>query len=120
MYRQPPFDRPSDDGHGWQLPLTPAEAYAAGLDAIDRYARRRFGRELAELPADDQDEVVARWEAGEIDTFDEVDGTVFFAMVRRNVAEGLFCDPSYGGNRDLIGWRWLGYRGEPLPVEPGG
>jgi gluconate 2-dehydrogenase gamma chain len=23
----------------------------------------------------------------------------------------MFCDPAYGGNRDLIGWRLLGYPG---------
>ena len=35
-------------------------------------------------------------------------------MVRQNVIEGLLSDPSYGGNRELVGWRWLDYRGVGL------
>jgi gluconate 2-dehydrogenase gamma chain len=114
FYRQPPFSDAEDGGHGWQLPLTPAEAYAEGLAAIDRYACERYGAEVADLPGAQQDEVVAAWEAGEVATLGRLNGVGFFAMVRQNVAEGLFSDPSYGGNHELAGWRWLGYPGKPL------
>ena len=51
------------------------------------------------------------WSTGRVEGFADVDGPQFFRTVRDNVAEGLFCDPSYGGNRDMIGWRWIGYPG---------
>lgn len=34
-----------------------------------------------------------------------------FAVVREHAIEGLFCDPVYGGNRGLAGWRLVGFPG---------
>jgi len=38
----------------------------------------------------------------------------FFAIFRQNVLEGLFADPLYGGNANLIGWKWIGFPGDPM------
>lgn len=35
----------------------------------------------------------------------------FFAVVREHTIEGLFCDPIYGGNRNTVGWRLVGFPG---------
>jgi gluconate 2-dehydrogenase gamma chain len=35
----------------------------------------------------------------------------FLAIVRNHTMEGVFADPAYGGNRDFIGWRAVGYGG---------
>ena len=35
----------------------------------------------------------------------------FFKMVLEDVYEGMFSDPVYGGNRDLAGWKLVGYPG---------
>ncbi|HEX2863394.1 MAG TPA: gluconate 2-dehydrogenase subunit 3 family protein, partial [Deinococcales bacterium] len=35
----------------------------------------------------------------------------FFDMLRQDVIEGVFCDPVYGGNRNLAGWKLVGYPG---------
>lgn len=111
MYKQGPFEVATDEGHGWQSPLTPAEVYRGGLAALERHTVGRYGKRFAELPADAQDEVIGAWAEGEIGGFEDVDGKTFFAMVRKNVAEGLFSDPIYGGNREMVGWRWLGFPG---------
>ena len=34
-----------------------------------------------------------------------------FAVVREHTVEGLFCDPAYGGNRNTVGWRLVGFPG---------
>jgi gluconate 2-dehydrogenase gamma chain len=34
-----------------------------------------------------------------------------FAAVREHTIEGMFCDPMYGGNRNLVGWRLVGFPG---------
>jgi gluconate 2-dehydrogenase gamma chain len=34
-----------------------------------------------------------------------------FAVVREHTVEGFFCDPAYGGNRDAVGWRLVGFPG---------
>lgn len=50
------------------------------------------------LGAVEQDEVLRGLEAGE-----------FFALVRRATIAGFLANPSYGGNRDSVGWRWIGF-----------
>lgn len=111
MYRHPPFREPLDTGHGWQSAMTPAQAYVHGLRSLREHCERNFGRRFSDLDETDQDAVIGAWEIGEIDTFGKLDGREFFALVRANVAEGLFCDPSYGGNHEMAGWRWIGYPG---------
>jgi gluconate 2-dehydrogenase gamma chain len=34
-----------------------------------------------------------------------------FAAVREHTIEGMFCDPMYGGNRNFVGWRLVGFPG---------
>ena len=38
-----------------------------------------------------------------------VDRTPFFEQARLLTCCGMFMDPSYGGNRDLIGWKLMGF-----------
>ena len=38
----------------------------------------------------------------------------FFIMFRQNVLEGMLADPSYGGNRGMVGWKWIGFPGDPM------
>ena len=35
-------------------------------------------------------------------------------MFRQNVLEGMLADPSYGGNNDMVGWKWVGFPGDPM------
>ena len=32
-------------------------------------------------------------------------------LLVEHTREGMFCDPAHGGNRDLVGWKLLGYPG---------
>lgn len=45
------------------------------------------------------------------EAFGEVGPGDFFDRVRTDTIEGMFADPSYGGNRDLSGWSLIGYPG---------
>ena len=36
---------------------------------------------------------------------------VFFETLLANTIEGFFSDPMYGGNRDMVGWRMVGFPG---------
>jgi gluconate 2-dehydrogenase gamma chain len=114
LYRQEPFLRPEHPGHGWQLPMTPAEAYRHSIAALNAYAVARWhGRTLDRLTDAEADELMLALDRGHIDTFGEPPAAEFFSMMLKNVAEGLFGDPSYGGNFHLIGWRWIGFPGDP-------
>jgi gluconate 2-dehydrogenase gamma chain len=79
----------------------------AGLDAVDALSRGTQGAPLAQLPAAKQDAVVAAAEK---------ESPAFFTMIRRLTLEGMFCDPSWGGNRNFAGWDLIRYPGPRLAV----
>ncbi len=35
----------------------------------------------------------------------------FFALLLQNTQEGFFADPIYGGNRNMAGWKLVGFPG---------
>jgi hypothetical protein len=70
------------------------EQYTAGLAAL--------GEDFPTLPAEQQDERLRS--AG-----------LFLNLLHEHVCEGLYAAPEYGGNRDLIGWRSIGYLGDVQP-----
>jgi gluconate 2-dehydrogenase gamma chain len=40
-----------------------------------------------------------------------VPASTLFAQLLENTREGYFSDPIYGGNRDMVAWRWIGFPG---------
>ncbi|WP_247729713.1 gluconate 2-dehydrogenase subunit 3 family protein [Halovivax limisalsi] len=101
---------------GWQYALTPNQVYDWAIDAIERHVRSNYDvASFTGLDDDQQDEVVAALEAGEIGTFEDgpVTAPDFFGLVRQNTIEGMFSDPMYGGNREMVGWRLKGFPGTP-------
>ena len=83
-----------------------AERYRAGLAAVDVAAVRMHGDAFARLGAAGQDDVLAALE-GSADASERE----FFELVRGDILEGMFGDPSWGGNRDRAGWELIGYPG---------
>jgi gluconate 2-dehydrogenase gamma chain len=111
MYLQAPFDKPRDGGHGWQSELTPCETYRHCLAVLARHTSQTYGRRLAALTAEEQDQVLTALSSDSLEGFDEVPGSEFFNLLRQNVIEGLFADPLYRGNYRRLGWQWIGYPG---------
>lgn len=40
-----------------------------------------------------------------------IDAKLFFDIVLQNTMEGFFADPIYGGNKDMVSWRMIGFPG---------
>jgi gluconate 2-dehydrogenase gamma chain len=130
LYMKPPF-MPGAATQGYQMPDSPAGRYRAGLKAVARYVKATFsGKSFRELAPQDQDKVLAGLESGSI-SLQHTDGAQFFALLLQNTQEGFFADPVYGGNRDMAGWKLLGFPGarydyrdwverhnEPYPLPP--
>lgn len=118
---------------GYQGALPPAGLYRAALAALDAHCREHFeGRAFADLAEDEQDGILKQIEEGELE-LGEVSASAFFGLLRENTIEGFFCDPIYGGNRDMAGWRLVGFpgarydyrdhldhNGAAIPIEPVG
>jgi len=86
------------------------QAYAAGLAALDRYARASRGAPFTTLSATDQDSVLIDVEAGAATGFTG-GSAAFFRMLLAHTHQGMFGDPYYGGNANFIGWDLLRYPG---------
>lgn len=83
--------------------------YERGLGEIERHALKRFGKNFIQLGANDMDGVLSDFERGRADFDGAAD---FFETVRCHVLEGIFGEPDYGGNRDLVGWRIVDFPGQ--------
>jgi gluconate 2-dehydrogenase gamma chain len=90
-------------------------SYAAGLAALEAYARSRAGGSFAALPPERQDELIGDLEQNRAPGFTP-SAAAFFELVLSSTLEGTFGDPHYGGNRDFIGWELIGYPGLRLAV----
>jgi gluconate 2-dehydrogenase gamma chain len=87
--------------------------YAQGVVGTNLVAQRRFGRPFLELAPAEQDEVLVALEQNGAAGWPEgpVDSAAFFATLRAHTILGFLADPKYGGNRDFIGWKLVGYPG---------
>ncbi|WP_234906846.1 gluconate 2-dehydrogenase subunit 3 family protein [Rhizobium rhizogenes] len=112
------FDRlymagPFVDGtpeQGDQSPFVPRQRYRIGLAALDAHCRSAFNSSFAELKGEQRDKVLKALESGSI-TLDGIDAKLFFSTVHLNTMEGFFADPIYGGNKDMVSWKMLGFPG---------
>jgi gluconate 2-dehydrogenase gamma chain len=112
LYTKGPF------GHGlptqgYQGAINPAQRYREGLEALDDYSRHALGKRFAQLSHAQQDDVLQGLEGGKIDLKlrSGLSTRSFFELVLQNTMEGFFADPLYGGNRDMVSWKMIGFPG---------
>ena len=109
-YMQGPW-APGLPTQGYQTRLTPAGLYRAAIKAIDAaVVRESRGGSFARLAANDQDAFLQRLEKGDV-ALDGLDAKAFFAQLLQNTMEGFWSDPIYGGNKDMAGWKLIGFPG---------
>jgi gluconate 2-dehydrogenase gamma chain len=107
LYRSGPWQS-GTPSQGYQLPFSPAELFHASLRAISRDLGR--GTPFHEMSGEAQDAYLKSLESGAHD-LDGVPSAVFFDMLLKMTVEGFFSDPVYGGNRDMVAWRMIGFPG---------
>jgi gluconate 2-dehydrogenase gamma chain len=84
--------------------------FMAGLRSFQAaVAAAHAGATFASLPSDKQ-----------IEFLYTVDATPFFDQARLLTVCGMFSSPAYGGNRDNIGWKLLGFEDQHLFEPPFG
>jgi gluconate 2-dehydrogenase gamma chain len=84
--------------------------YRSGLRAVKRHARAKFAGDFLNLSDEQQDLVLKDFEAGAVPGYGAA--AEFFDTVLYHVLEGVFCEPHYGGNKDMIGWRLVDFPGQ--------
>ncbi len=108
-YRQGPWAEGTPQ-QGFQSPLSPRDIYRAAISGLEAHCVSAHGKRFNELEPDIQDELLRGLQSGAIH-LEAVSGRLFFEMLWTNTQEGFFADPLYGGNRDKVGWRLVGYPG---------
>jgi gluconate 2-dehydrogenase gamma chain len=104
LYRAGPW-RPGSASQGYQLPYTPAELFRNAIRAINEKQAR-----FAELSAQEQDGYLDSLQKSK-DDLGGVPANVFFDSLLAVTIEGFFSDPAYGGNRDMVAWKMIGFPG---------
>jgi gluconate 2-dehydrogenase gamma chain len=111
-YRAGPFTKGKPE-QGYQLALTPREYFAAGITAANAWSRKTYGgKDFDRLGAADRVAALKAMEDGKAE-FENFNARAFFAQLHGITMAGFFSDPVYGGNRDKIGWKVLGFPGLP-------
>ena len=115
----------------WQERVREARVlYRDGVRTLDDLSREAYGASFAALSTDQQDSVLGCLESRSLADADEqvdeksslggapqsnqpvtTDGLGFFDTLVLHVRQGFYADPVYGGNRDRIGWKVIGYPG---------
>jgi gluconate 2-dehydrogenase gamma chain len=112
MYRAGPFHKGKPE-QGYQLALTPREFFAAGIEAANAWSRQNFGaRDFDRLSPADRIAALKAMEEGKA-AFENFDARAFFNQLHALAMAGFFADPIYGGNRDKVAWKMIGFPGLP-------
>ena len=111
MYRSGPH-RSAKREYGYQLPMTPKEFFSAGIVAANAWTRKTWKKDFDGLAPQQRIDALAALEAGKAD-LGKLSSRQFFEALLDLVMEGFFADPMYGGNRDKVAWKMVGFPGLP-------
>ena len=110
LYMQGPWKQ-GHPNQGYQLPLTPAELYRAGIPAVNAWCVKTYGKSFDKIMESEREQFLLAWQAGKVTFEGGPPARVFFGMLYQNVVQGMFSDPIHGGNRDKAGWKMIGFPG---------
>jgi gluconate 2-dehydrogenase gamma chain len=111
MYRSGPYQKGKPE-QGYQLALTPHEFFAAGITAANAWTRKTYGKDFDRLAPADRVATLKAMEDGKAE-FENFSARGFFGQLHAITMAGFFADPIYGGNRDKVAWKMLGFPGLP-------
>ena len=112
LYRQGPF-LPAKPELGYQLALTPREFFRAGIAAANEWTKKTYGKEFDRLTAAQREEALTAMETGKAELNAGFTSAFFFDNLLQLTMEGFFADPMYGGNKDKVAWKMIGFPGLP-------
>ena len=109
-YMSGPFQKGTKQ-QGPQSPVTPAQHYRKALAAFDKACSDKFGGKVFTALSDAQrDEAIKGLEDGSL-KLDGTDSKEFFKLILKDTQNGFLADPIYGGNRNMVSWKMIGFPG---------
>ncbi|MCC7024547.1 MAG: gluconate 2-dehydrogenase subunit 3 family protein [Thermomicrobiales bacterium] len=135
IYNQGPF-LAGKATQGDQSMLSMPHRFRIGILGMEHYARQVYGgRGFAQLDPDEQDRILRDMEDGTADLFSAtltappaeqqtppfdpsaqsgITAKAFFELLLSYTIAGFFADPVHGGNRDMVGWKMIGFPGAQM------
>jgi gluconate 2-dehydrogenase gamma chain len=110
LYMQGPWKQGAPS-QGYQLPLTPAQLYRAGIEATNAHCQKSYGKSFPQLSDAQCEEVLVGLSTGKIKFDNGLPVRAFWTTLYQTVIEGMYSDPIYGGNRNKAGWAIIGFPG---------
>ncbi len=130
-YTQGPFLQ-GEATQGDQSFMNLKDRFRLGLESMDAYATTTYGKGFADLTTDQQDAILTDMSTGKVTSFGSnsinkdsqtpmptggqpgITAQAFFTLLLNYTQAGFFSDPVHGGNRDMVGWKLIGFPGAHL------
>ena len=80
------------------------EIYATGVTQFDALSQTQFGADFVDLTPAEQA------------TIKKAADKDFINVVFQNTVEGMYAAPEYGGNQEMMGWKYVNYEGDRQPI----
>lgn len=101
-----------------QFLSTPRERYLTGLKALHRWSQAHLNKPFFELESTQIDAFLTEMEKGKIDLGGDINSQALFELMLQNAREGYLADPVYGGNKNMAGWKMIGFPGARYDYRP--
>jgi gluconate 2-dehydrogenase gamma chain len=101
--------------------------YVDGIKELDRKSQSKFGAEFVQLTPEQQDRILTDMEHPALETgvgMEEAKAVepalqqtnaeidlAFFPLLALHTRQGFYADPIYGGNKNRVGWKLIGFEG---------
>ena len=112
LYRSGPF-LPGKPEHGYQLALSPRDFFRAGISEANAWTTKTYGKEFDRLTVEQRNEALTAIETGKAQFNGGFTSNFFFDNFLQLSMEGFFADPMYGGNKNKVAWKMIGFPGLP-------
>lgn len=94
----------------YQTRLNRGDVFLYGLRRIEEVSQDQFGNGFTDLTDEEQNQILQIFESGEVD-MQGIAAVTFFNLLLQTTIEGVYADPVYGGNKNMIAWKIKEYPG---------
>lgn len=99
---------------GHQTHLNRQQIFNLGIEALNEEANKRYKANFYELEDENQVAVLTAFDEDQVSLKGAASASYFFKLLRAATIEGVYADPLYGGNKDMMGWKMRNYPGHQM------
>lgn len=109
-YRMGPWYK-GEPTQGVQIRLLRKDLFRLGLKKLDEYSNKQYDKSFVDLEDNERNDVLVAFEEGDAGSISGTSSKEFFKLLQQLTMEGVYADPMYGGNNEMLGWSMKKYPG---------